>query len=116
MGVFAGQSRTPTMEQKVMEVTVGLQRQVRGTNWKKRSRRAVKVVRNHAKKVMKTEEVKLDCALNKFIQSRNNKSCPPKVRIRMQRKPKNNGEGMFTQVDLVPTTDFHGLQNETFHL
>merc|ERR1712043_30396 len=110
-----GEELGTKMEGKCMEVTIGLQRAVRGTNWKKRSRRAVKYVRNHAKKTMKTEEVKLDCDLNKFINSRNNKSCPPKVRVRMERKPKPNGEGYYTQVDLVQTTNFHGLQNEVVH-
>merc|ERR1711868_327114 len=104
------------MESKVMEMTICLQRQVRGTNWKKRSRRGVKLVRAHAKKTMKTNEVKIDCDLNKFLNSRNNKSVPPKVRVRLERKPKTNGEGFFTQVELVPTTNFHGLQNEVIHM
>merc|ERR1712166_255409 len=52
------------------EYTIHLRKLLHGIGYKKRAPRAVKGVKEFAKKMMKTEDVRVDTKLNKFLWSR----------------------------------------------
>jgi large subunit ribosomal protein L31e len=55
---------------------------IRAPKWK-RSKRAIKAIREFVRRHVKVEEVKIGKQLNEFIWSRGSKSPPPRVRVRV---------------------------------
>jgi len=97
------------------EYTINLHKRIHGVSFKKRAPRAAKEIRTFAKKMMGTEDVRLDVVLNKFIWSQGVRSVPYRVRVRLHRKRNEDEEAaekLYTLVTHVPTDDFHHLQTK----
>lgn len=73
-------------------------------------------IRKFAQKTMKTQDVRLDSKLNKFIWSKGVRNVPFRVRVRLSRKRNDDEEAkekLYTLVQHVQVATFKGLQNET---
>lgn len=73
-------------------------------------------IRKFAQKTMKTQDVRLDSKLNKFIWSQGVRNVPFRVRVRLSRKRNDDEEAkekLYTLVQHVQVATFKGLQNET---
>merc|ERR1711939_1032490 len=82
------------------EYTIHLHTKVHGEGFKHRAPSAVKAVRTFAQKAMGGKGIK---------------NVPHRLRVRLHRKRNDNedapaDEKLYTQVSVVPTTDFKGLQ------
>ena len=87
------------------EYTVHLRKLLHGVGFKKRAPRAVKEVKAFAKKMMGTEDVRVDTKLNKFLWSQGIKGVPGRVRVRLARKRNDDEEAaekLFTLCMHVP--------------
>lgn len=72
---------------------------------------AVKAVRTFAQKAMGTKKVLLEPSVNEAIWGKGIKNVPHRLRVRLHRKRNDNedapaDEKLYTQVSVVPTTDF----------
>lgn len=74
------------------EYTIHLHKLLHGVGFKKRAPRAVKEVKAFAKKMMGTEDVRVDTKLNKFLWSQGVKSVPGRCRVRLARKRNDDEE------------------------
>jgi len=68
------------------EYTIHLHKHCHKMTFKKKAPRAVKVIKDFARKVMGTSTVKIDSALNKHIWSKGIRNIPRRVRVRINRK------------------------------
>ena len=87
------------------EYTIHLRKLLHGIGYKKRAPRAVKEVKAFAKKMMKTEDVRVDTKLNKFLWSQGIKAVPGRVRVRLSRKRNDDEEAtekLYTLCTHVP--------------
>lgn len=87
------------------EYTIHLRKLLHGVSFKKRAPRAVKEVKAFAKKMMKTEDVRVDTKLNKFLWSQGIKAVPGRVRVRLARKRNDDEEAtekLYTLCTHVP--------------
>ena len=86
------------------------------STFKKRAPKAIKVIKEFAKKHMKTSDVRLDPSLNKAVWAKGIKSVPHRMRLRLARR-RNDAEDakekLYTLVSHVPMTQFKGVQTET---
>jgi len=99
------------------EYTVHLRKLLHGVGFKKRAPRAVKEVKAFAKKMMGTEDVRVDTKLNKFLWSQGIKAVPGRVRVRLARKRNDDEEAaekLYTLCLHVPVEKFQykGLQTQ----
>merc|ERR1719313_1155536 len=74
------------------EYTIHLKKVLHGIGYKKRAPRAVKEVKAFAKKMMGTDDVRVDTKLNKFLWSQGIKGVPGRVRVRLARKRNDDEE------------------------
>merc|ERR1711966_330536 len=74
------------------EYTIHLKKLLHGIGFKKRAPRAVKEVKAFAKKMMGTDDVRVDTKLNKFLWSQGIKGVPGRVRVRFARKRNDDEE------------------------
>merc|ERR1712230_86526 len=89
------------------EYTIHLHTKVHGEGFKHRAPSAVKA--------MGTKKVLLEPSVNEAIWGKGIKNVPHRLRVRLHRKRNDNedapaDEKLYTQVSVVPTTDFKGLQ------
>ena len=87
------------------EYTVHLRKLLHGVGFKKRAPRAVKEVKAFAKKMMGTDDVRVDTKLNKFLWSQGIKAVPGRVRVRLSRKRNDDEEAtekLYTLCTHVP--------------
>ncbi|GAA5902193.1 hypothetical protein JCM8208_002501 [Rhodotorula glutinis] len=96
------------------EYTIHLHTKVHGEGFKHRAPSAVKAVRIFAQKAMGTKKVLLEPSVNEAIWGKGIKNVPHRLRVRLHRKRNDNedapaDEKLYTQVSVVPTTDFKGL-------
>merc|ERR1711935_890884 len=97
------------------EYTVHLHKRLHGVSFKKRAPRAVKEIKKFAKKMMGTEDVRVDVSLNKFLWSKGVRNVPYRVRVRLNRKrneDEDSSEKLYTHVTHVPVSSFKGLQTQ----
>merc|ERR1711965_1200348 len=97
------------------EYTIHLRKLLHGVGFKKRAPRAVKEVKAFAKKMMGTDDVRVDTKLNKFLWSRGIKGVPGRVRVRLARKRNDDEEAaekLYTLCMHVPVEryQYKGLQ------
>jgi len=97
------------------EYTIHLRKVLHGVGYKKRAPRAVKEVKEFAKKAMGTDDVRVDTKLNKFLWSQGIKGVPGRVRVRLARKRNDDEEAaekLFTLCMHVPVEryQYKGLQ------
>jgi len=98
------------------EYTINIHKRIHGASFKKRAPRAVKEIRKFAKKMMGTDDVRLDVVLNKYLWSQGVRSVPFRVRVRLHRKRNEDEEAaekLYTLVTHVSVDKFHGLQTKT---
>lgn len=74
------------------DYTIHLHKHVHGIAFKKRAPRAVKAIKEFAKKAMGTNDVRVDSSLNKQVWARGIKNVPHRIRVRLSRK-RNDEEG-----------------------
>merc|ERR1719347_488876 len=102
-----------TLETRVEDRTIHLHKCVNKVQFKKRAARAIREIKACATKVMKTQDVRIDSALNKFVWSKGIRNIPKRVRVRMSRKRNDNEdakEKMYTLVQVLEVPSFKGLQ------
>ena len=75
-----GKKINRTADVVTREYTIHMRKMLHGVGFKKRAPRAVKEVKAFAKKMMGTEDVRVDTKLNKFLWSQGIKSVPGRVR------------------------------------
>jgi len=78
----------------------------------KRAPRAVKHVRDFAKKAMNTEDVRIDTRLNKALWINGIRAVPKRIRVRMSRRRNKDEDSIhpyYTLVTVVPVSSFKGL-------
>jgi large subunit ribosomal protein L31e len=95
------------------EYTINLHKRIHGISFKKRAPRAIKEIRDFAKKQMKTEDVRIDTDLNKHIWSKGIRNVVYRVRVRMHRKRNEDEdakEKLYTLVTFVPCDNFKKTQ------
>ena len=100
------------------EYTIHLKKLLHGIGFKKRAPRAVKEVKAFAKKMMGTDDVRVDTKLNKFLWSQGIKAVPGRVRVRLARKRNDDEEAtdklytLCTHV-VVERHQYKGLQTQS---
>merc|ERR1719284_1499234 len=99
------------------EYTIHLRKLLHGVGFKKRAPRAVKEVKAFAKKMMGTDDVRVDTKLNKFLWSQGIKGVPGRVRVRLARKRNDDEEAaekLYTLCMHVPVEryQYKGLQTQ----
>ena len=94
------------------EYTIHVHKYVFGTQFKKRTPKALRAVKEFAVKAMGTKDVRIDASVNKFLWSRGVKNPPHRIRVRLTRKITEDVEHphLYTIVEYVPTASFKGLQ------
>ncbi|XP_033632396.1 60S ribosomal protein L31-like [Asterias rubens] len=106
-------SRSALNEVVTREYTIHLHKRIHGISFKKRAPRAIKEIRKFAKKMMGTEDVRVDTRLNKHVWSRGVRSVPFRVRVRLARKRNEDEDSpnkLYTLVTHVDVVTFKGLQ------
>ncbi|VVT54217.1 60S ribosomal protein eL31 [Magnusiomyces paraingens] len=97
------------------EYTIHLHKRVFGLQFKKRAPRAVKAIKEFAKRHMGTTDVRVDPVLNKKLWERGIRGVPHRLRLRISRK-RNDEEGakekLFSYVQAVDVPSVKGLQTE----
>merc|ERR1739845_33549 len=94
------------------EVTIKLTAPLHRVTRLKRAPTAIKIVRKYAKREMGTEDVRIDCRLNKFLWHNGIRAVPNRVRVRMARKRNKDEDSIhsyYTLVTFVPVASFKGL-------
>lgn len=94
MAKGAGKTKTIKRTEDVVtrEYTIHMRKLLHGVGFKKRAPRAVKEVKAFAKRMMNTDDVRLDTKLNKFLWSQGIKGVPGRVRVRLARKRNDDEE------------------------
>merc|ERR1719359_2842823 len=118
MGKAKGEKKISHAQEVVTrEYTVHLRKLLHGVGFKKRAPRAVKEVKEFAKKMMGTEDVRVDTKLNKYLWSQGVKSVPGRVRVRLSRKRNDDEEAaekLYTLCQHVPVErhQYKGLSTQ----
>lgn len=105
----------PELEPVTRDYTLHMHKRLHGYNLKKRAPRAVRIIKDFVRRIMKTKDVRIDHHLNDFIWSRGIKNVPHRVRVRLQRKRNEEetaGDSMYTLVKYLEVDDFHKLRPE----
>ncbi|VDO07507.1 unnamed protein product [Rodentolepis nana] len=96
------------------EYTIHLHKRIHGVGFKKRAPRALQEIRKFARKMMGTEDVRVNVRLNEFIWSKGVRNVPYRVRVKLARKRNEDEDSphkFYTLVSYVPCADFKGKQN-----
>lgn len=105
----------PKQDIVTRDYTIHLSKRVHKMQFKRRAPRAVKEIRDFAKKAMGTEDVRVDAALNQYVWKRGIKNVPTRVRVRLSRKRNEDEDAKFplyTLAQLVEVSTFKELQTE----
>merc|ERR1711911_43043 len=97
------------------EMTIKLTAPLHRVTRLKRPPRAIKVVRDFAKKTMNTEDVRIEVRLNKYLWSKGIRAVPKRVRVKMARRRNNDEDSVhayYTLVSLVIVPTFKGLTTQ----
>ncbi|KAF4660660.1 60S ribosomal protein L31 [Perkinsus olseni] len=107
-----GDSGNKIMQPLTVDHTIHVHKIVHKQTFKKRAPKVVRAIKAFAQKQMKTEDVRIDTKLNKFIWSKGIRNIPRRVRVRLSRRQAEEGEEMYTLVQYLPVQSFEGLQTE----
>lgn len=109
----AKKERQP-LQPTTRDYTIVLHKLCQGTQFKKKAPKAIKVIREFARKAMLTNEVRVDVSLNQFLWSQGIRNIPRRVRVRLNRVKDENDEkgGFYTHVQLIRVEEFKGLRTE----
>ena len=92
--------------------TIHVHKHVHKVQFKKRAPRAVKAIKEFARREMGLADVRLDTSVNKALWSRGIKNPPVRIRVRLTRRRSEdpNARGrLYTLVEYVPVESFKGL-------
>eukprot|EP00472_Partenskyella_glossopodia_P013657 CAMPEP_0197515172 /NCGR_PEP_ID=MMETSP1318-20131121/378_1 /TAXON_ID=552666 /ORGANISM="Partenskyella glossopodia, Strain RCC365" /LENGTH=109 /DNA_ID=CAMNT_0043063463 /DNA_START=67 /DNA_END=396 /DNA_ORIENTATION=- len=104
------------MEVAIRECTINLHKRLHKTTFKKKAPKAIKEIKTFARKMMQTEDVRVDVQLNKFIWSKGVRNVPTRVRVRLHRKRNEDEEAatqFYTHVTYVKVDSFKELKTKT---
>eukprot|EP01013_Petalomonas_cantuscygni_P021723 TRINITY_DN4126_c0_g2_i1.p3 TRINITY_DN4126_c0_g2~~TRINITY_DN4126_c0_g2_i1.p3 ORF type:complete len:137 (-),score=39.54 TRINITY_DN4126_c0_g2_i1:653-1063(-) len=110
-----GKKGKPLPEECTVETTIHLAKFLKGRVWKRRAPLSIDIVKRSVKKIMHTEDIRIDSKLNEHLWSRGIKGVPRRVRVMLKRKRseiEGAKEPLYTIVELVPVehaADFHRL-------
>lgn len=97
------------------DYTIVLHKLCQGTQFKKKAPKALKVVREFARKAMLTEDVRVDVKLNQYIWNQGIRHIPKRIRVRCIRRKNDedeSGNKYFTLVQLINVESFKELRTE----
>ena len=80
-----------TAEVVTRDYTINLHKRLHGVGFKKKAPRAIREIKKFAEKQMRTKDVRIDTALNKYVWSKGIRNVPYRVRVRLSRR-KNEDE------------------------
>lgn len=117
MAKVKGEKRNKSAINEVVtrECTIHLNRRLHKIGFKKRSPRAVKIIRKFAEKEMGTKDVRIDTRLNKAVWSRGIRNPPFRIRVRLSRRRNDDEDSvhkLYTLVTYVAVPTFKELQTE----
>mmetsp|Transcript_13249 Transcript_13249/g.19798 ORF Transcript_13249/g.19798 Transcript_13249/m.19798 type:complete len:123 (+) Transcript_13249:69-437(+) len=115
MGKDRKDRKTAEMGVSIRECTINLHKRLHKTTFKKKAPKAIKEIKAFAKKLMQTEDVRVDVQLNKFIWSKGVRNVPYRVRVRLHRKHNDDEEAsdkFYTHVTYVKVDSFKGLETK----
>lgn len=78
--------KTRLQPETAVETTIHLAKFLKGKVWKRRAPLSIDVVKRAAKKIMHTEDVRVDSKLNEYLWSQGIKGVPRRVRVMLRRK------------------------------
>ncbi|GAB5355028.1 hypothetical protein AAMO2058_000170600 [Amorphochlora amoebiformis] len=99
----------------IRECTINLHKRLHKTTFKKKAPKAIKEIKAFAQKMMRTEDVRVDVQLNKFLWSKGVRNVPHRVRVRLHRKRNEDEEAsdqFYTHVSYVKVESFKGLETK----
>ena len=98
------------------EYTIHMHKHLHGCTFKKRAPKAIKVIREFARKTMGTTDVRLDPSLNKEVWKAGVKGVAHRIRVRLSRKrndDEDSKEKLYTFVTpVIVGNNCKGLQTE----
>ena len=106
-------TKSPLNEVVTREYTINLHKRIHGMQFKKRAPRAIREIKKFAEGMMKTQDVRIDTSLNKFVWSQGVKDVPHRVRVRLSRRHNDDEDStnkLYTLVSYVKVDSFKGLQ------
>jgi large subunit ribosomal protein L31e len=109
-------SSAPKPDLVTRDFTIHLSKRVQKFQFKRRAPRAIKEIRKFAQQAMKTQDVRVDAGLNKYIWATGIKNPPTRARVRLSRKRNEDedaDEKLYTLAQLVEVSSFKGLQTES---
>eukprot|EP00948_MAST-09A_sp_MAST-9A-sp1_P000671 g671.t1 len=99
------------MDKVTRECTINLNKRLHRVTYKKKAPRAIKAIKEFARKMMGTQDVRIDTSLNKAVWQQGVRRVPRRLRVRLQRKRNEDDEAtekFFTLVTHVLCNDFKG--------
>jgi large subunit ribosomal protein L31e len=94
------------------EYTINLHKVLHGVTFKQRAPTAIKEIKKFAKKMMSTEDVRVDVKLNKAVWSQGIRNVPNKLRISVARKRNEDDEEAEAMYSLVTLADDQALKGK----
>merc|ERR1712232_234205 len=83
-----------------VETTIHLAKFLKGRVWKRRAPLSVEIVKRAARKIMKTEDVRIDSKLNEYLWENGIKGVPRRVRVMLKRKSAVGDQKKYTIAEL----------------
>ena len=111
----SGKRRGPRKDVVTREYTIHLHKYIHGIGFKRRAPRAIKAIKAFAKKQMKTNDVRIDTDLNKFVWSKGIRNVPFRVRVRLSRRRNEDDDAkneLYTLVSCIHVASFKNLETE----
>ncbi|XP_014259543.1 60S ribosomal protein L31-like [Cimex lectularius] len=108
-------SKSMINEVATREYTINLHKRLFGIGFKKRAPRAIKAIREFAKKHMGTPDVRIDTHLNKEVWRKGVRNVPYRLRVRLARRRNDDEDSpnkLYTLVTYVPVASFKNLQTK----
>ena len=101
-----GKKEVKELQPVTRTIKINLHKQLHGEKFKKKAPKAVKVVKELARKMMFTKDVRVDPELNKQLWSNGLRNVAKRISVIMERKKNEdddeNEEKMYTLVKLAP--------------
>lgn len=95
------------------DYTIVLHKLCQKTQFKKKAPKALKVVREFARKAMRTPDVRVDVKLNQYIWHHGVRAIPKRIRVRCIRRKDDDDESgnkYYTLVQLIKVESFKDLR------
>merc|ERR1712227_935032 len=97
------------------EYTIHLHKYLWKVGFRKRAPKAIKVIKEFAKKAMKTDDVRIDSKLNNKIWAKGVRNVPFRIRVRLSRRRNQDDDSvnrLYTLCQFTPVSSFKGLLTE----